>query len=443
MPATTTRILTRPIPAMLAVFILCAIPACGDAQGKDDKAEAAREEKVMGAESDDIPLISLERVFKDIDFSYPLAITHAGDESGRLFVASREGKVTVFSEDQEAKDAVKPATFLDLTGKMSRMHNEEGLLALAFHPDYAENGELFVFYTAMTWKDAEAPKDWRNLKKRYSRLSRFTVDPKDPNRVDPDTEEVLLEVDQPWGNHNGGEICFGEDGYLYLSIGDGGAADDPKNSGQDRSSLLGSIIRINVDEAGEDKPYSIPEGNPFVDEDDMAPEIWAWGLRNVWRMSFDSETGDLWAGDVGQNAWEEVNIITKGGNYGWRWREGLHRFPKLGKDELQPKDLDYIDPVFEYERSKGTSITGGLVYRGDKIEGMAGIYFVADYQSGRIWGLRKNGDDELADHREIYAPGRGRPHVKIAGFGVSESGVLYICDFEPSKIHKIVLRDEE
>jgi len=197
-----------------------------------------------------------------------------------------------------------------------------------------------------------------------------------------------------------------------------------------------------VDKEGEEKPYSIPEDNPFVNEDGAAPEIWAYGLRNVWRMSFDPETGDLWAGDVGQNAYEEVDLIVSGGNYGWKWREGLHEFPKLGRKDKAPEDLDHINPVFEYERDQGTSITGGLVYRSEEFPMLQGIYLVGDYNTGRIWGLRKN-ESGLSDHRLIYQPRRGKVLPKISSFGVGESGAVYLTSFDDGKLYKIVPAESE
>src|SRR5690606_27821791 len=234
---------------------------------------------------------------------------------------------------------------LDITGKARRRNNEEGLLGLAFSPDWQRTHEVFLHYSASD--------PVRNV------LSRWTMDPQ-TLRIDPDSERVILEVEQPWGNHNGGHIDFGPDGYLYVTLGDGGAGGDPHNNGQNKTTLLGAILRIDVTEP-QSGTYDVPADNPFVDDPDAAPEIWAWGLRNVWRFSFDPETGLLWAGDVGQNKYEEIDIITKGGNYGWNIREGFHAFRRGAEGRKTP---DLIDPVLEYDRQAGISVTGGYVYRG-------------------------------------------------------------------------------
>jgi len=256
-------------------------------------------------------------------------------------------------------------------------------------------------------------------------VSQFQTRADDPNRADPDSERVILEVEQPWGNHNGSTVLFGPDGYLYISLGDGGAANDPLGSGQDLSTLLGTILRIDVDRQDDGRAYAIPADNPFVHRPGARGEIWAWGLRNVWRMSFDRETGDLWAGDVGQNRWEEIDLITKGGNYGWNIREGRHAFKAAASAEA------LIDPVVEYPQRRGReiiglSVTGGYVYRGDRLAGLRGAYIYGDYVTGRIWALRY-ADGEVLAHREIYTPSTP---VYIASFGEGPDGELYICGFD-------------
>ena len=256
-------------------------------------------------------------------------------------------------------------------------------------------------------------------------LSRFTVSGDDPNRADPDSEKVILEVEQPWGNHNGSTVLFGPDGYLYVSLGDGGAAADPHDNGQNLATLLGTILRIDIDQAPDGHGYAIPPDNPFIDRPDARGEIWAYGLRNVWRMSFDRVTGDLWAGDVGQNAWEEIDLITRGGNYGWRIREAAHPFREgAAADPL-------IDPVVEYPQRRGReligmSVTGGYVYRGKAIEQLYGVYLYADYVTGRVWALRRS-DGANSAHREVF---RGPPRVYISSFGEDAAGELYVCAFD-------------
>ncbi len=255
-------------------------------------------------------------------------------------------------------------------------------------------------------------------------LSRFTVNQDNPNQADPESEHVILEVEQPWGNHNGSTVLFGPDGYMYISLGDGGSAADPLGSGQDLSTLLGTILRIDIDRQPDGRAYAIPADNPFVNQPGARDEIWAYGLRNVWRMSFDRKTGDLWAGDVGQNAWEEIDLIVKGGNYGWNVREGSHPFRGSSSGPL-------IDPVAEYPQRRGReivglSVTGGYVYRGSEQKALYGVYLYADYVTGRIWGLRYE-DGRLRDHWEASSP---TPRVFVASFGEDEAGELYICGFD-------------
>ncbi|MDX1681486.1 MAG: PQQ-dependent sugar dehydrogenase [Phycisphaeraceae bacterium] len=347
------------------------------------------------------PAVTFERVFPELSFTRPLLLTAFPGQDDHLVVVEQAGDVHLFEADAEV-DSTR--VILDLA--VRRQGNEEGLLGLAFHPKFSENRQLFLHYTA-----PDNPR--RNV------LARYRWDPQ-AGRIDPESAEVLLEVRQPWSNHNGGDLAFGPDGYLYVSLGDGGAGGDPKNNGQDLSTLLGAILRLDVDsEPADGKRYAIPADNPFVDTDGARPEIWAWGLRNVWRMSFDRANGDLWAGDVGQNKYEEIDLIVRGGNYGWRAFEGFHRFrvPPSGPPE------NHIPPVVEHGRPEALSITGGYVYRGKAIPDLVGFYVYGDYVSGIIWALRyENG--EVAEHYKIA-------HVPdIASFGEDAAGELYITSFD-------------
>ena len=275
--------------------------------------------------------------------------------------------------------------FLDLHAKVKYddRENEEGLLGMAFHPDYKKNGEFFVFYTV---KGAR----FTNV------VSRFHVSKDNPNRADPSSEEELFRITKISWNHDGGTLCFGPDGFLYVALGDGGLANDPRNNGQNLNSLLGKVLRIDINSKADGKNYAIPKDNPFVGKTDVRAEIFASGIRNIWRMSFDKKTGWLWAADVGQNLYEEIDIIVKGGNYGWRKREGLHPFSSTGvatgtykpspyANPLQPAQPDFIDPIWEYRHDVGKSITGGSVYRGKRFPELEGHYLHADYVSGKIW----------------------------------------------------------
>ena len=358
-----------------------------------------------------LPDLRPERAFPRLVFRRPVFLTHAGDGSGRLFVIEQDGRIRVFENRYDVETA---GVFLDIRDVVRRRHNEEGLLGLAFHPDYETNGRFYVCYSASD--------------PRRDVLSEFTVSSDDRDAAERGSERVILEVPQPWGNHNGATVLFGPDGYLYLSLGDGGAANDPLNSGQDLSTLLGTILRIDVDKRGDGQAYAVPADNPFVDREGARPEIWAYGLRNVWRMSFDRKTGDLWAGDVGQNRWEEIDLITRGGNYGWKLREGAH--PGPGESEPSSGD-ELIEPVIEYPQRQGRdviglSVTGGYVYRGSAMPELYGAYVYGDYVSGRIWALRY-ADGRVTAHREVYTP---PPVVYIASFGEDEAGELYICGFD-------------
>lgn len=399
-------------PMKLAAIVpaLAALTACDAGAGDGRGAPSARQAQRTsgGSASATLPSVRLMNAFPGLEFLRPVDIQHAGDGSGRLFVVEQTGTIRVFDDDSSVREA---AVFLDLRDRIYYGHNEEGLLSLAFHPKFAENRQFFVYYSAN--------------RPRRGVLSRFTVDSVSADRADASTEEVILEVEQPWGNHNGATVLFGPDAYLYVSLGDGGAANDPHGNGQNLGTLLGSILRIDVDRRETGSLYSIPKDNPFVDRDGARPEIWAYGLRNVWRMSFDRETGELWAGDVGQNRWEEIDLIVKGGNYGWNIREGFHPFMP---EQAEPDD-PAIDPVVEYGRDKGLSVTGGVVYRGEAIPRLRGAYLYADYGSGRIWGLRYE-DGKLKAHREISH----RPGTYITSFGQAPDGEVFVLTFDQADV---------
>jgi glucose/arabinose dehydrogenase len=340
----------------------------------------------------------------------PIVLTHAGDGSKRTFVATQHGVIHSI-----APKAKKSQVFMDISERVryQDMTNEEGLLGLAFHPKFKENGEFFVFYTIRS-----DPNRYINV------VSRFRTKSDDPSRGDPASEEELMRFEHPFWNHDGGTLAFGPDGYLYIALGDGGFANDLYNYAQNLSEPLGSILRIDVDSKSGDKPYAVPKDNPFVDKPDVAPEIWAYGLRNVWRFSFDRETGACWAGEVGQNLYEEIDILTAGGNYGWNIREGLHPFGAAG---VGPRD-DLIDPIWEYHHDTGKSITGGHVYRGKRLPELKGAYLYADYVTGIVWALRY---DEKAGrvvaNQEI--PG---PKIPVLSFGEDEDGEVYALVASPT-----------
>ena len=348
----------------------------------------------------------------------PIVLTHAGDGSNRVFVATEQGVIHVFPNDQKATET---KIFLDIQNLVSYddKQNEEGFLGLAFHPKFKENGEFFVFYTTKKQKLTNV-------------VSRFRVSKDDPNKADPASEEVLLTFEKPYWNHDGGTLTFGPDGYLYIAHGDGGLGGDPHENGQKLSTWLGKILRIDVDTKDSGKPYGIPKDNPLVGVEGAKPEIYAYGLRNVWRMAFDKKTGWLWAADVGQNLYEEIDLIQKGGNYGWSLREGLHPYGAKG---VGPKK-ELIDPIWEYHHDIGKSVTGGQVYRGSRLPELDGSYLYGDYVTGKIWALKY---DEAKKRVVANRPIKDSS-IQILSFGEDEKGEVYFLTFTPTGkgIHWIV-----
>jgi len=338
------------------------------------------------------------QAFPNLTFSNPLFLTHAGDGTNRLFVVEQAGRIRVFA-NQSSTNTVK--TFLDITARV-RDGGERGLLGLAFHPDYETNGFLYVYYST-----AGGSGDHRSI------VARYSVSAGDPDAADATSETVLLAFDEPYSNHNGGMIAFGPDGKLYIATGDGGSGGDPQNNAQNRTNLLGKILRLNAD-------GSVPADNPFVGEGGgVRGEIWAYGLRNPWRFSFDRDTGDLWCCDVGQNSIEEVDRIVKGGNYGWRLFEGNASYNNPG-GTTPP---DYVPPLATYDHSFGQSITGGYVYRGTGAPSLRGTYLYGDYASGRIWGLVHDGQQVISNVELLDTS------ITIPSFGEDEAGEVYICSF--------------
>ena len=336
-------------------------------------------------------------------FDQPVDIAHAGDS--RLFVVERAGIIKVVQSD----GAVLPTPFLDISAQVDDSHSEEGLLGLAFHPDYPETAYFYVNYTN--------PQDG-------TRISRFTVN-SDPNVADAGSEEILLTVAQPQENHNGGDLNFGpNDGYLYVGLGDGGGGGDDHGAignGQNRLTLLGKILRLDVDGGF---PYAIPPENPFVNDPQALDEIWALGLRNPWRFSFDRATGELYIGDVGQGSREEIDYqpadSSGGENYGWRCYEGNEPFNTTGCDDADA----YVFPIFDYPHSVGQAVTGGFVYRGSRYPALVGHYLFADYTSGNFWTASRNGSEwNVVPYGTL--PGISRPST----FGEGCDGELYVADY--------------
>ncbi len=346
------------------------------------------------------PGLELVEAFPNATFNTPIFLTHAGDGGGRIFVVERGGTVRVLAGPNDASADV----FLDVnaTGVPPDLNSEMGLLGFAFHPDFETNGFVYASWVTTTGGP------------RRSRISRFQADPPTAGSIDAATEEVVLEVEQPYGNHNGGMIAFGPDGYLYIGLGDGGSANDPLGHGQNTDTLLGSILRIDVDTATGGNEYGIPPGNPFENGVGGAPEICAWGFRNPWRFSFDRLTGVMWIGDVGQGTREEISLLDGcGGNYGWNTMEGFLCF--------QGADCDQTGltlPLADYPRSVGESITGGYVYRGSEVPSLYGAYIYADYDLDQLF-IWRAGEEPIPDVG-AYTVGQ------IGSFGEDEAGEVYV-----------------
>ena len=344
-------------------------------------------------------------------FSAPLAVTHAGDGSGRIFVVEQAGTVRIVEGGR-----VLDRPFLDITDRVLS-GGERGLLGLAFHPDYPEDPRLFVDYT-----DADGT----------TQIASFTVDPSDPDRADPSSEVRILTQPQPYANHNGGAVVFGPDGYLYVSFGDGGSGGDPHDNGQSLSTALGKILRIDVRPSeGAATAFAIPPDNPFSAVGGAEPSIWLYGLRNPWRMTFDRATGDLWIGDVGQNAWEEIDVAragTGGLNYGWNRMEGSHCFRPASGCE----DPNLTLPVAEYSHEDGNcTVIGGGVYRGAGQPALAGGYLFGDYCSGRIWAIDP-GRNGPADPVLVAESG-----ATLSSFGEDEAGEMYATDLSSGELLRV------
>lgn len=358
------------------------------------------------------PNIALVQIFSGLN--KPVDLAHAQDSSGRLYVVEQEGLIQMFENGVRSQ-----MPFLDIRERVMCC-GERGLLGIAFPADFVSSRQVYANYTTT------APGSL------HTRVSRFSLH-RDMHQVDPDSEEIILQIPQPFNNHNGGQIVFGPKGNLWVGMGDGGSGGDPQNNGQKGQTLLGKLLRINVTSSTETL-YTIPADNPFVGNDEFLDEIWAYGLRNPWRFSFDRQTGDLYIADVGQNAWEEVNFqpaSSPGGeNYGWRFTEGTYCFQP-------PTDCPAAGltlPVAEYGRDSGLSITGGFVFRGNQ-PSLQGIYMYADYVTGRIWGLRQVNDSWetklLLDTSH-----------NISSFGEDESGNLYVVA-HGGTILQIQVVDEE
>jgi glucose/arabinose dehydrogenase len=381
--------------------------ACNAADPADPAAAAVQA-------SDFLPL-GPKRVFPALSFTQPIDLRQEPADDRCWYVVERAGRILAFANDDAADTFT---TYIDVTTLVDSTSFEGGLLGIAFHPDYADNGEVFLSYTG----------DDVGLTSFVSRFRSLDAG----QTLDPDSEEVLLSLRQPFGNHNGGHIAFGPDGYLYIGFGDGGSGNDPGERAQNTMNLFGAILRIDVDS---DTPYAIPSDNPFAGNalcsDGFGaaecPEIYAWGLRNPWRWSFDTESADLWLGDVGQGALEEIDIIDLGGNYGWPFFEGTRCNTEAAMINCS---FVGIPPLTEYGRTEGRAVTGGFVYRGSEIRDLFGSYLYGDFTSGNLFRYFDDGNTVIEAQFETG--------LSISSFGQSNSGELFLVDFAAGGIYQIV-----
>jgi glucose/arabinose dehydrogenase len=345
---------------------------------------------------------SVEDAFPELSFNAPVGLYSPDDGTDRLFILEQTGKIYVFNNSRLIS---QKTLFLDLSSNIT-YGGERGLLGLAFHPNYSINGKFYINYINTS---------------EYTVIAQYTVNNTNINKANASSGSIILTQYQPAPNHNGGQLAFGADGYLYASFGDGGS---DSQEAQDRTNILGTIIRIDVDSG---VSYSIPSDNPFYgNTEGFREEIWAYGFRNPWRFSFDSD-GVLWVGDVGQNSYEEIDIVTNGSNYGWDVMEGNHCY---GGGSCDQTNLTL--PIYEYTHLLGTAITGGFVYNGTRLVGLQGKYIYGDYGSGKIWALSYHPTEGTKNQLLLDAP------LQISSFGIDNANELYICDTNSGKIYKLV-----
>jgi len=431
------NMIRRAIRRIFPLLALALLSACGGGGGESNvgggdvnnyvnnacgiEAVSAAAVTLPAVASAAVPLggaaLTTEPAFTALTFDRPIAMKQVEGDASCWFVAEQPGRVFAF---ENVSDVSKRSAFIDISDRVDNGPNEAGLLGMAFHPNFTNNLQVFLSYTG------------DNGGQLTSYVSRFTSSDGGAT-LDPDSEEILLSLLQPFGNHNGGNIAFGPDGYLYIGFGDGGAGNDPGERAQNTMNLYGAMLRIDVDTK---VPYAIPGDNPFAGNALCSqgfgaadcPELYAWGLRNPWRWSFDSGTGDLWLGDVGQSAFEEIDIIDLGGNYGWPFFEAT-----LCNQNAPMVDCDFIGllPVTEYPRAVGRAVTGGYVYHGNDIPDLIGVYVYADYVTGIVFQYFDSGGGNIIESTTNTA-------LTISSFGQATDGELYLFDLLNGKIHKLV-----
>lgn len=390
LPSRTARFLL--LPSLLSVLLAAPPPAFG--------AQDSR--------------VSLQRIYQNVDTPRPVAVVVAPDGTGRHFLVQQRGQIKILPKDEAAAEALP---FLDLSARKLEADDtgafEEGLVGFAFHPKFAENRKFYLCYTC------QAPKRLVLIEMQTSAAS--------PDKADPATERLLLEVPLPFWNHHGGNLLFGADGMLYLGIGDGGGPNggDPLRLAQNLFSLNGKMLRLDVNKRSDSRPYGIPADNPFAGKSGVREEIYALGIRNPWGIFLESD-GTFWFADVGQSLKEELNLLQKGGNYGWSFREGMDAFP--GRSDAPPESAKFIDPILTYGRDSGISITGGVVYSGRKIPDLKGAYIYGDWGSGRIWALHFDKAAKKVVSNTLL-PLASTPRVQPTAFCEDASGEILILDW--------------
>jgi glucose/arabinose dehydrogenase len=372
-----------------------------------------------------IPDVGFECAFEKIKIERCVVIAAPKDGTDRIFVVEQPGRVKWF---ENKPDAAEMTTALDISDKVLSSGNEEGLLGMAFHPKFKTSHEIYLQYSfPKLGPQRKRDPNTRNI------IARYKMDP-DHQKILPESEQILLEILQPYENHNGGVLQFGPDGYLYIGLGDGGKANDPHENGQNMKTFLGKFLRIDVDHQDDGKAYAVPKDNPFVGKDGVLPEIWSAGWRNPWGYHFDRKTGELWSSDVGQDKWEEVNIVKKGLNYGWNVREAMHEFKPGGGPG------PFEEPLIEHQHAQKNmtngmnSLTGGCVYRGKRLPALDGVYLYGDFVTGNMWALKWDGK-KVAESKQVFE----FKMKQIATFGEDRDGDVLWSTFTDGRLYRFTL----
>lgn len=396
------------LAAFCFLFLLTSCTFSDENSESNSEMESSESESLAKDQASDSLTYEVGEVYENITFDQPLYFTSAYDDSNKVFIVERTGKIYVM--DNQPNVTTKEV-FVDLSNKISTNGNEMGLLGLAFHPDFKQNGYYYVNYTTQE----------------ETVISRFKADLKS-YETDLNSETIFMTFPQPYTNHNGGHLAFGLDGYLYIGTGDGGGSGDPQNNAQDLTEIHGKLLRIDVDKKTDESEYSIPEDNPYEgNSENYREEIFAYGFRNPWKFSFDTQKEELWLADVGQNVLEEINLVESGKNYGWRLKEGTKEY--IPDNSTNNQTLE--DPIWVYDHSQGQSITGGYIYNGSENPSLKGAYIYGDFISGRVWALKKSEDGQIKNKELLDTD------LMISSFGLDENGELVIVDFN-GKLYKLI-----